>query len=99
MPIPHQIVCCHMSPLGNAQLFAENMLQPFRASYELAYTVVTGSNVTGMSEVENAYFTQNLGNDLRPNMLKQILGKRDTVSILAHSTARLTLLPNAIIFA
>ncbi|MDR2776446.1 MAG: NAD-dependent epimerase/dehydratase family protein [Puniceicoccales bacterium] len=92
MPITQQTIRNPISPLGNAQLFVENMLESFRISHGLTYTIVRASNITGMSEVENEYFIQNLGTGLIPNLLRYILGQIDSVNIFgtSHETIDLT---------
>jgi len=85
MPITHQTVRCPMSPLGNAQLFVENMLESFKVSYGLTYAIVRASNVTGMSDVENEYFIQNLRDGLVLHIIKQFFGETDAVNIFGTS--------------
>jgi UDP-glucose 4-epimerase len=60
-PITQQAICTPISPLGNAQLFVEHMLQSFRRSHGLTSAIVRASNITGMGEGENEYVIQNLG--------------------------------------
>ncbi|MDR1528542.1 MAG: NAD-dependent epimerase/dehydratase family protein [Puniceicoccales bacterium] len=92
MPITQQTIRNPISPLGNAQLLVENMLESFRISHGLTYAIVRASNITGMGEVENEYFIQNLGTGLIPNLLRYILGQMDAVNILgtSHDTIDLT---------
>ncbi|MDR1457640.1 MAG: NAD-dependent epimerase/dehydratase family protein [Puniceicoccales bacterium] len=85
MPITQQTIRNPISPLGNAQLFVENMLESFRISHGLTYAIVRASNITGMGEVENEYFIQNLGTGLIPNLLRYILGQIDAVNIFGTS--------------
>jgi UDP-glucose 4-epimerase len=81
MPIADHTVRCPISPLGNAQLFVENMLESYRVSHGLTYAIIRASNVTGMSEMENDYFIKNLGSGLIPEILRHIAGENDAVHI------------------
>ncbi|MDR1233278.1 MAG: GDP-mannose 4,6-dehydratase, partial [Puniceicoccales bacterium] len=85
MPITQQTIRNPINPLGNAQLFVENMLESFRISHGLTYATVRASNITGMGEVENEYFIQNLGTGLIPNLLRYVLGQIDAVNIFGTS--------------
>ncbi|MDR2737636.1 MAG: NAD-dependent epimerase/dehydratase family protein [Puniceicoccales bacterium] len=81
MPITPNSVRCPISPLGNAQLFIENALESYRTSHGLTYAVVRGSNVTGMSEIENEYFVKNQGSGLISEILRYIVGESEAVNI------------------
>lgn len=85
MPITQQTIRNPISPLGHTQLFVENMLESFRISHGLTYAIVRASNITGMGEIENEYFKQNLGAGLISNILRYILGQMDMVNIFGTS--------------
>jgi UDP-glucose 4-epimerase len=81
MPITSTTAKAPISPLGNSQLFVENALESYRVAHGLTYAIVRASNVTGMSEVENDHFVQNLGPGLIAEILRQIIGQIDAVTI------------------
>ncbi|MDR1401702.1 MAG: NAD-dependent epimerase/dehydratase family protein [Puniceicoccales bacterium] len=86
MPITENTIRLPISPLGSSQLFIENMLESLRISHGLSYAVLRVSNVAGMSEMENEFFTENIeGSRLVTNVMKQILGKVDAVNIFGTS--------------
>ncbi|MDR1433071.1 MAG: NAD-dependent epimerase/dehydratase family protein [Puniceicoccales bacterium] len=81
MPIVERTVRLPICAAGNAQLFVENALESLRLSHGLTYAIVRASNIAGMSEMESEYFTKNIGEGLIPNIMNQIFGKIDAVSI------------------
>ncbi|MDR1413879.1 MAG: NAD-dependent epimerase/dehydratase family protein [Puniceicoccales bacterium] len=90
MPITENTTRLPISPLGNSQLFIENMLESLRISHGLSYAILRMSTATGMSEMESEYFIQNVGGSrLVSNIIDQILGKIDTVQIFGTSLGTL----------
>jgi UDP-glucose 4-epimerase len=81
MPITDVTVRVPISPLGETQLFVENMLESLRISKGLCYAIVRASNVAGLGEAENDYFVKNLGHGLIPDTMRQIIGEIKAVNV------------------
>jgi UDP-glucose 4-epimerase len=88
MPITDHTVRVPISPLGEAQLFVERMLESLHVAKGLSYAIVRASNIAGLGEIERDYFVQNIGHGLIPSIIGQILGKTDVVNVFGtnHDT-------------
>ena len=58
MPITDTTVRVPSNPVGNSQLFIENMLESLRISNKLSYAIVRRPEIAGLSEIEKDFFVK-----------------------------------------
>lgn len=87
LPITDYSFKCPISPLGHSQVLFESVLESFRVTHGISYAIMRAPNLVGLSEVENKYFTENLGAGLISLIIEYALGKRDIVNIYGTSYA------------
>jgi UDP-glucose 4-epimerase len=85
MPIDEHTVRAPINPIGISQLFVENMLESLKEARGLTYAIARAPEVVGMSEIENEYFVENLGDGLVSDILSYVIGRNDTVNICGTS--------------
>ncbi len=74
-----------ISPLGDSQVFVENMLEAFRLTHGISYAIMRAPNLAGLSEKEDNYFINTLGVGLIPSIMEYALGKREFVDVYGIS--------------
>ena len=81
MPIGDNTPRVTSNIVGNCHLFVENMVESFREHNGLNYAILRIPEITGLSSIQDEYFTKNIHNNFVSNVLWQITGKIDDVEI------------------
>ena len=69
MPIGDNTPRVTSNIVGNCHLFVENMVESFREHNGLNYAILRIPEITGLSSIQDEYFTKNIHNNFVSNVL------------------------------